>query len=88
MDEYKSLVKRVLSKQAVDIWRKLGWNQEKMAESLFITPRAYGDLERGKYFFSAPTLMSLIRLMDEQELLEFQRSFCEEVRNIKEEQKN
>lgn len=36
MDEYKSLVKRVLSKQAVDIRRKLGWNQEKMAESLLL----------------------------------------------------
>lgn len=49
MNDYKMLVKEILS-EYVDLLRKSrNLTQEEMAEYLRITSRAYGDLERGKY---------------------------------------
>ena len=36
-----------------------------MAEQLHITSRAYGDLERGKFCFSAVTLLFLMLIEDD-----------------------
>ena len=42
--------------------------QERMAEHLRITPRAYSNLERGKSCASAAVLLSLLLLLDDEEL--------------------
>ena len=59
---YREIIKARLSEQARKIRRELGLSQERMSEELRITTRAYGDLERGKYCFSAFALLFLLRL--------------------------
>ena len=39
-----------------------------MAEQLRITSRAYGDLERGKYCFSAIALLFVLLMLSDDEL--------------------
>lgn len=68
MKIYKMLVKEFLAGY-VNVQRK-GWGltQEEMAERLRITSRAYGDLERGKYCFSALALLSLLIMLSDDEV--------------------
>ena len=60
---YKEAVKACLSQYTRTVRQKLGWSQEQMAEYLRISPRAYGDLERGKFCFSSWSLLFLLRLI-------------------------
>ena len=50
-----------------------------MAERLRITSRAYGDLERGKYCFSAVALLFLLLMLSEDEAKDFLREFRKRV---------
>ena len=43
--------------------------------SFIDTARAYGDLERGKFCFSAPTLMALLLILKEDEVAELLNDF-------------
>lgn len=54
MQEYKDAVREHLSSYVCQLRQRRGLTQEEMAEKLRITARAYGDLERGKFCFSAP----------------------------------
>lgn len=54
-----------------------GLTQEKMAASLYLTPRAYGDLERGTSGFSAVTLMLFLSQLTDKEILSIIRGFAE-----------
>ena len=76
---YREIMKARLSEQARKIRRELGLSQERMSEELRITTRAYGDLERGKYCFSAFALLFLLRLSGKEECWEIVLSVCEEV---------
>ena len=67
---YREIMKARLSEQARKIRRELGLSQERMSEELRITTRAYGDLERGKYCFSAFALLFLLRLSGKEECRE------------------
>ena len=64
---YKEAVKACLSQYTRTVRQKLGWSQEQMAEYLRISPRAYGDLERGKFCFSSWSLLFLLRLVGKDE---------------------
>ena len=46
--------------------RKL--TQESMAEHLRISCRAYGDLERGKYYFSSIALLFMLGMLEHDEV--------------------
>ncbi len=71
MQDYKDMVKNHLSKYVCELRRKHGLTQEEMAEKLRITARAYGDLERGKFCFSAPALVALLTTLHGDEVNEF-----------------
>lgn len=75
MHEYKEMVRKHLSEYVSRLRRTRGLTQEAMAESLRITARAYGDLERGKFCFSATALMSLFLMLRDEEMLEFMQDF-------------
>ena len=75
MTRYKRFVREFLS-EYTDALRKLrGLTQEEMAERLRITSRAYGDLERGKYCFSAIALLFLLLMLSDEERKRFLENF-------------
>lgn len=76
---YREIIKARLSEQTRKIRRELGLSQEQMSEQLRITTRAYGDLERGKYCFSAFALLFLLRLSGKEACWELVLSVCGEV---------
>lgn len=78
MLSYKEMTKVFLTGYADKLRKRKSLTQEKMAEQLHITSRAYGDLERGKYCFSANALMFLLLMLEEAELHGFMDSYrCE-----------
>lgn len=75
MDSYKILARKFLAEYTYAFRISAAISQEKMAENLRISVRAYGDLERGKYCFSAVSLLFLLLLLDEDQLLGFLGDF-------------
>lgn len=73
MKEYKSLVRDFLSEYSAKLRMHRCMTQEAMAEGLRITCRAYGELERGKYCYSAVALLFLLRMLEESERNDFLR---------------
>ncbi len=65
MKQYTTLVKEILSEYTGSLRKRKQLTQEEMAEQLHITSRAYGDLERGKFCFSAVTLLFLMLIDDD-----------------------
>ena len=65
MKQYTTLVKEKLSEYTGSLRKRKQLTQEEMAEQLHITSRAYGDLERGKFCFSAVTLLFLMLIDDD-----------------------
>lgn len=64
--QYKQRMQRFLAMQLMLFRTEQNLTQEKMAEKLAISPRAYIDLEHGKYACSMITcLLFLMRLKDE-----------------------
>ena len=57
MTASRILMREYLSGRMEERRKHLLLSQEAMAEALRITPRAYGDLERGKYCASAFVLL-------------------------------
>ena len=76
MKLYKMLAKEFIAEHAGGLRRARGLTQEEMAEQLHITSRAYGDLERGRYCFSAAPLL----LLSDRELAAFLGGFRERAR--------
>ena len=62
--------------------RRRGLTQEEMAERLRITGRAYSDLERGIYCFSAVALVFLLLMLEEHEIKELLSSLREEIAKV------
>ena len=65
MKQYTTLVKEILSEYTGSLRKRKQLTEEEMAEQLHITSRAYGDLERGKFCFSAVTLLFLMLIDDD-----------------------
>lgn len=82
MQNYKNMVREFLSHYVYDLRRTRGLTQEEMAEKLRITSRAYGDLERGKFCFSAPALMAMLLLLNEAEISAFLKMYRSEVEKL------
>ena len=82
MKEHKMLAKEFLA-EYTDALRKLrNLTQDEMTEQLRITSRAYGDLERGKYCFSAIALLFLLLMLSEDELKAFLEGFRKRVYDL------
>lgn len=54
-----------------------GINQEKLAEKLFITPKACSSLENGKHGFSAFTAFALLALLPDDKRLPLVTQICD-----------
>ncbi len=79
MKQYKSFVKEFLAEYTGALRKHRNLTQDEMAEQLRITSRAYGDLERGKYCFSAIALLFLLLMLSDAELKDFLDRFRERV---------
>ena len=79
MKTRKNLVKAVLSDFVSNLRDSHSLTQEKMAENLRISPRAYSDLEKGKYCFSTVTLLFLLLFLKEEELKMLLNTFREKI---------
>ena len=71
-----------LSKKIVRVRKSCGMTQEEMAEKLRITGRAYSDLERGIYCFSAVALVFLLLMLEEGEIKEILSPLREEIEKV------
>lgn len=69
MQKYKPMVKEFFSDKLYDWRRSSSLTQEEAAESFHITPRAYGDLERGKYCISAVVILLFFCHLDDNTLM-------------------
>lgn len=76
MNKDKTVLKVFLGEYANEMRKRRGLTQEEIAEELHITFRAYGDLERGKYCFSAKPLLFLLLMMNEEETKNFFERLC------------
>ncbi|MBR2402631.1 MAG: helix-turn-helix transcriptional regulator [Lachnospiraceae bacterium] len=77
MDMYKAPLKECLSDYVLRFRKEQKLSQEKMAELLRMTPRAYGDLERGKFCFSTQTMLFFFSLLETEEMVEIMDEFRE-----------
>lgn len=75
MMQYKETVRGFLAGYTAELRKRRALTQEKMAEQLHITSRAYGDLERGKHCFSAIALLFLLLMLNDEELKGFLEGF-------------
>ena len=58
---YKQLLKELFCGHLRRFRQRMELSQDEMAERLRVSSRAYGDLERGKYCFSAVALLFFFR---------------------------
>ena len=79
MKQYRALAKNFLAEYVNALRKRRNLTQDEMAERLRITSRAYGDLERGKYCFSAVALLFLLLMLSEDEAKDFLREFRKRV---------
>ena len=82
MKQYKILAKEFLAEYTDKLRKLRNLTQEEMAERLHITSRAYGDLERGKYCFSAIALLFLLLMLSDDELNAFLEGFRKRVYDL------
>lgn len=81
MNSSKQFFRDYLTKSVRSFRLERNMTQEKMAEQLQVTARAYGDLERGKFCLSAVTLLRFQMMLSNDELIEFMDALREELLN-------
>ena len=79
MKQYRVLARNFLAETTNALRKRRNLTQDEMAERLRITSRAYGDLERGKYCFSAVALLFLLLMLSEEEVKGFLKEFRKRV---------
>ena len=82
MNPYKEILRKFFSEYVGTLRKRRGLTQEEMAERLRITGRAYSDLERGIYCFSAVALVFLLLMLEEHEIKELLSSLREEIAKV------
>ena len=82
MKPYPALLSELLSTELSSLRQQMALTQEAMAERLRISSRAYSDLERGIYCFSAVALVFLLLMLEEHELKELLSSLREEIAKV------
>lgn len=86
MPTYKTTAREFLSEYTDTLRKNKHLTQEEMAEHLHITSRAYGDLEKGKYCFSAITLLFLFLMLDDDEVKAFLNEFRKRVKELEQQE--
>ena len=79
MNPYKEILRKFFSEYVGALRKRRGLTQEQMAEKLRITGRAYSDLERGIYCFSA---VALLLMLEEGEIKELLSSLRDEIEKV------
>lgn len=82
MKRYKLFARQFLAEYAGALRKHRKLTQDEMAEQLRITSRAYGDLERGKYCFSALALLFLLLMLNEEETKGLLERFRKQVNEL------
>ena len=82
MNPYKEILRKIFSEYVGALRKRRGLTQEQMAEKLRITGRAYSDLERGIYCFSAVALVFLLLMLEEGEIKELLSSLRDEIEKV------
>ena len=82
MNPYKEIPRKFFSEYVRTLRKCRGLTQEEMAEKLRISGRAYSDLERGIYCFSAVALVFLLLMLEEHEIKELLSSLREEIAKV------
>ncbi len=75
MRKFKSLLKPYLRKILYDSRKEAKISQEQMVAFLRLSPRSYGDLERGKSGFSAVTLIFFLAMLPNDMMVRTVRGF-------------
>ena len=79
MNPYKEILRKFFSEYVSTLRKRTGLTQEEMAEKLCISGRAYSDLERGIYCFSAVALVFLLLMLEEGEIKELLSPLRDEI---------
>ena len=82
MKPYAAMVRELGARTLLALRTGLGLTQEEMAERLRITGRAYSDLERGIYCFSAVALVFLLLMLEEGEIKELLSPLRDEIEKV------
>ena len=67
-------LREFLSVQAYAYRKQCGWSQERMAESLLVSPRSYIEQEHGTYGFSSLSMTCFLRLCPKKKRLPLLKS--------------
>lgn len=68
MQSQKEKIRNIMLEYTYTIRKRRCMTQEAMADKLDITPRAYSDIERGKYCISTTAMVLFILQLDDNEL--------------------
>ena len=79
---YKQLLKELFCGHLRRFRQRMELSQDDMAERLRVSSRAYGDLERGKYCFSAVALLFFFSLLPAREVLELLKVFVKKAQAL------
>ena len=82
MKPYAAMVRELGARTLLALRTGLGLTQEEMAEKLRITGRAYSDLERGIYCFSAVALVFLLLMLEDGEIKELLSPLRDEIEKV------
>ena len=82
MNLYKEILRKFFSEYIDTLRKRRGLTQEQMAEKLRITGRAYSDLERVIYCFSAVALVFLLLMLEEGEIKELLSPLRDEIEKV------
>lgn len=82
MHDYKTVTKKYLAAYSDSLRSNRHLTQERMAEMLRISSRAYGDLERGKYCFSCTALLFMMNMLEHEEMDSLLDGFQEQIKQI------
>ena len=82
MNPYKEILRKFFSEYVDTLRKRRGLTQEQMAEKLRITGRAYSDLERVIYCFSAVALVFLLLMLEEVEIKELLSPLRDEIEKV------
>ena len=78
MNPYKEMLRKFFSEYVGALRKRRGLTQEKLR----ITGRAYSDLERGIYCFSAVALVFLLLMLEEGEIEELLSPLRDEIEKV------
>lgn len=86
MNNYKTIIRKVMSEYVADLRDEIDVSQAQMAERLRITDRSYSNLEHVIYCPSAIALLSLFIMLNDRERNELLQTFNEKLTELEEQE--